>query len=388
MIEIAIDSEGLSAPAAAAAVNIENTASYSGQVNDQLYEADPGPPHRHSLRSQQLYGRCKEMLRLTQALARVSNGNGSEVVFLAGPSGSGKTILAEHLRDSITKSGGVFGVAAFHKYTRNHPHIAILQAFNDVCDVLIQTGDFDNFDAKRTIKEQLGGEAKFLKTIIPELASLLDDDVNRRITSTTGIQTFGRFKGACCRFLNALAASQNRPIVLLFDGLDSADQGSLQVMQSLITNGFLKHILIIGTCRNSDICNLGNSGTGGQQQPWPISTLNLAFFDMEGLIEFVRAALHQPAQDVTGLCEFLSLKTHGNPFHVHAIPPTFSKQRHHDVLPENRVGLGIWNRSMMWETRQAVLLHSYRTRSTILRCPFKAFFKLQHSWEIGLTPPL
>lgn len=324
MIEIANDSEGQSA---AVAAGIENAASSSGQRQDRPRENDAVAAHRQLLCPQRLYGRRKEMQCLTQALARVSNGHGSEVVFVTGPTGSGKTVLVEHLRSSIVKSGGVFGVAAFDKFTRNHPHSAILDAFNEVCNILVQTGDFDNFDARRTIKEQLGGEAKFVKTIIPQLASVLDDDVNRRAASNTGIQTFDRFKGACCRFLNALVASQNRHIVLLFDGLDSADQGSLQVMQSLITNPFSKRLLIIGTCRNSDICNLVNSGTEEQQQPpWPIITLNLAFLDMEAFIEFVSAALHKPSQDVTSLCEFLHLKTQGNPFHVMQFLHLFQSQ--------------------------------------------------------------
>lgn len=254
------------------------------------------------------YGRRDELRFLTQALSRCTTGNRSEVVIVQGPPGSGKTTLTNQLRSYVAKTGGCFAVGKFDRLRKNQPGVGIMEALNQICHLLLHNDDLETI--RRSLLFKLGGDASFLQALLPSLASVLDaDDIE---FSPSSLQAFPRLKGACRRFLNAVAAP-NRPIVLLFEDLDHAGVGCLQIIRSLITDEISRHVLILGTCRDAEVSKA--LIPGGEDQ-WGATRVALDGLSMDAITWMVSDTLRKPYGHVAPLSEFISKKTGGNPYFI------------------------------------------------------------------------
>jgi predicted ATPase len=82
------------------------------------------------------------------------------IVVLHGLSGSGKTSLVDTLREPVASSHGYFVAGKFFQPTMDvtqEPHSAIMAAFSDLCDLVLQSSDFDNQMAQYDSRSARGG---------------------------------------------------------------------------------------------------------------------------------------------------------------------------------------------------------------------------------------
>ena len=144
-------------------VNVSDTSDQQTLSNITECEAfDPwsGIGSWNSSEPQPLSGRSKEILTLLRAhqnllvcenrenlLVCENRALSKTVVVIHGLSGSGKTSLVDTLREPVAGSHGYFVAGKFFQPTMDvtqEPHSAIMAAFSDLCDLVLQSSDFND----------------------------------------------------------------------------------------------------------------------------------------------------------------------------------------------------------------------------------------------------
>ena len=222
-----------------------------------------------------LCGRTTETLTLLKAyqhILRNRNGPLSKALLVVhGESGSGKTSLVDSLRDPVSASHGYFCLGKFFQQSERggllvtqEPYSAILAAFSDLCDLVLQSSDFDN-RRRMQIQQALGADASLLARAISNLSPFLDDDVDDDahfgFFDTTNKAILTRFKTACQRFLHAMS-SERHPIVLFIDDVQWMDDGSRQLIKALLDDGELRNVLLIFAYRDEEAASIGDLFSG------------------------------------------------------------------------------------------------------------------------------
>jgi predicted ATPase len=189
-----------------------------------------------------LCGRTKETLTLLKAYQTVlQNRNealSKAVLVIHGESGTGKTSLVESaLRNPVSESNGYFCAGKFAQQCKwdgrllvsQEPYSAIMAAFSDLCDLVLQSSDFDS-RRRMEIQQALGTDASLLVGAISNLSPFLDANFDNQfgLLDTTNKTILARFKIACKRFLRAMSSDQH-PIVLFLDDIQWMDEGSRQL---------------------------------------------------------------------------------------------------------------------------------------------------------------
>ena len=62
----------------------------------------------------------------------------SEIILIDGLSGTGKSMLAESLRGPVTLNGHGFFTSGKFDQLRNEPYVALVEAFSEICDLVLQ----------------------------------------------------------------------------------------------------------------------------------------------------------------------------------------------------------------------------------------------------------
>ena len=192
-----------------------------------------------------LCGRGKERLSLLKAyLAMLECRHDAlckTVVVVHGTSGIGKTSLVEILRDPVTSSHGYFVAGKFCKPVEGvmqEPHSAVMAAFSDLCDLVLQSVDFDEC-RRMEIQEALGTDAELLVRAFSGLSPFLDVKAQLERVDPRSDSALAKFNAACRKFLNAMSSARH-PIVLFIDDVQWMDEGSRQLLETLLKDDEIK----------------------------------------------------------------------------------------------------------------------------------------------------
>ena len=190
-----------------------------------------------------LAGRSNETRTLLRAFQ--NRAASKTIVVLHGLSGSGKTSLVDTLREPVADSHGYFVAGKFFQPTMDtmqEPHSAVMAAFSDLCDLVLQSNDFDN-ETRVSIQKALGADANLLVRAISNLSSFLDGDSHLdRFDAHEDAGVLAKFKLACMRFLNVMSSARH-PVVLFLDDIQWMDDGSRQLINTMLDDDNWKTLL-------------------------------------------------------------------------------------------------------------------------------------------------
>ncbi len=183
-------------------------------------------------------GRQKERAELSRRLDQLPSGSGA-LVLIGGEPGIGKTRLAEETaaeanrKDFRTLVGRCYDVDAPPPYL---PFVEILEAASREVD-------------KETFRMALGESAGEIAKVMPQLRNLYDDippsldlppEQERRYLFNSIVEFVRR-------------ASSTRPLVVLLDDLQWADESSLSLLRTVAQHLKDIPVLLIGTYRNVEL---------------------------------------------------------------------------------------------------------------------------------------
>lgn len=263
-----------------------------------------------------LYGREAEIAALHHALDRVKDTGSSELVLISGYAGVGKSSVISKLHTFLSFSSAVVASGKFDQFRADVPYSTITQAFSGVITRLLGLSDAELLSWRARLITALGDQGQLMVNLIPKLELIIGEQ--QPVSHIEAFDHQGRFQRLFNRFI-AVFARDNHPLVLILDDLQWIDAATLDLLEALLTNRELRHVLVVGAYRDNEVgrdhplwatlLRMRSSSVRRQE-------ISLASLTLPSLGSVVADALSQTPAEVEGLAELVYEKTEGNPFYA------------------------------------------------------------------------
>jgi PAS domain S-box-containing protein len=268
----------------------------------------------HLLIPEKLYGRSREIDTLLGSFDRVVAGGVPELVLVCGYSGIGKSSVVNELQKMLVLPRGLFASGKFDQYKRDIPCATLAQAFQGLIRFLLGKSEAELQNWRRSFGEALGSNGRLIVDLVPELKLIIGEQPPLPVLPPQEAQ--GRFQMVFRRFIGVFARPEH-PLALFLDDLQWIDAATLDLIEDLLTQADVKHLLLIGAYRDNEV-NVGHplmrkleaiQGAGALVRQIALSPLT-----QKDLGELIADALHCLPDQVMQLARLLHEKTGGNPF--------------------------------------------------------------------------
>ena len=263
---------------------------------------------------EQLYGRACEIDTLLGAFERVVTSGTPELVLVSGYTGIGKSSVVNELHKVLVPSRSLFASGKFDQYKRDIPYATLAQAFQSLIRHLLGQSEAELDSWRAALHEALEPNGRLMVDLVPALTLLIGDQPPVPELAPQDAQR--RFQLVFRRFIGVFAR-QDRPLALFLDDLQWLDAGTLAVLDDLLTQRDVPHVLLIGAYRENEVDaahplrrtldTIRASGARVQE----ISLVPLARHDVGQLLA---DALRCTPARVAPLAQLVHNKTAGNPF--------------------------------------------------------------------------
>lgn len=198
---------------------------------------------------QRLYGRDKPLETLMDCFERVARG-GRELMLVAGKAGVGKSALVQSLYRPLTGERGHFASGKFGQYQRDIPYRAISAAVRELVEELVALEEVELDGWKQRIQQAVEPNGQLLVDLIPEVEWLIGPQpsvvpMEPSQAQLVQMKVFREFIGVCC--------GPGRPLVLFVDDLQWADPASLRLLEGLLTDELIAHLLVLGAYGDNEL---------------------------------------------------------------------------------------------------------------------------------------
>jgi PAS domain S-box-containing protein len=263
---------------------------------------------------EKLYGREREVEVLIAAFEQVVAQGTAELVLVSGYSGVGKSSVVNELQKVLVPARALFAAGKFDQFKRDVPYATLAQAFQTLIHQILVKSEPEVAAWRHALTEALGPNGQLMVNLIPELEFV----VGRQppVADLPPHEARGRFQSVFRRFLGAFARPEH-PLALFLDDLQWLDTATLELLEHLVADPELRHVLLIGAYRDNEVSSFhplmrtlaANREVGAKTKRIVLSPLSLA--DVGRL---VADALRCKQEAAYPLAELIHQKTAGNPF--------------------------------------------------------------------------
>ncbi|MBA3660949.1 MAG: AAA family ATPase [Gammaproteobacteria bacterium] len=266
--------------------------------------------------SQRLYGREMQVNALLDAFDRTIAG-GRECILISGNAGIGKSSLVHEIDKPITKNKGFFISGKYDQFKRNIPFSAVIEAFRQLVQNWLTEPEEKIIVLRNELQNLVGKSGQVLIDIIPELEHIIGPQPKALTLDPT--QTQNRFMILFRGFIQVFA-SKNHPLVLFLDDLQWVDNGSLKLIEMLLTDPQIRYLLVIGSYRDNEVTAdhplLINLREINKSNITTIKTIDLAPLNVKDLTDLIFDSINGEYLRDEQLANLVFKKTGGNPFFV------------------------------------------------------------------------
>jgi PAS domain S-box-containing protein len=262
---------------------------------------------------EKLYGRAREIETLLACFDRINNG-AAELVLVSGYSGIGKSSVVNELHRVLVGPRGLFASGKFDQYKRDIPYSTLAQAFQSLIRPLLGKSDPELAGWREAFREALGPNGRLIIDLVPELKLIVGDQPPAPELPPRDAQR--RFQLVFRRFL-AVFARPEHPLALFLDDLQWLDSATLDLLEDLLTQPDVRHLMLIGAYRDNEVNSahpLIRKLDAIRKAGGVVHEIILAPLAREDLGQLMGDALHCEPERVTALAELVHEKTAGNPF--------------------------------------------------------------------------
>ena len=247
-------------------------------------------------------GRETERSALSRMLERALGGDGG-VVMIEGALGVGKTRIAAEFAAEASARGFVTLVGSCYDRENSLP-------FNPFVEILESA--MAQSTSQEAFRTALGNDAGEMARLMPQLRRLFPDippplelspEQSRRILFNAVVELLGR-------------TAANGPMLLLFEDLHWADEGTLSLLNHIARSISKLPVLMLGTFRDNEIDSSGPLAQTLDEllRIHMLERINLRGLPQSGVVEMIRALSgKEPPQAVVNL---IFSGTDGNPFFI------------------------------------------------------------------------
>ena len=199
---------------------------------------------------EKLYGREREIETLLTAFDRVVAEGTSELVLVSGFSGVGKSSVVGELQKMLVPQQGLFGAGKFDQFRRDIPYATIAQAFQGLIRPLLSNSDAALAPWREALQEAVGQNGQLIVNLVPELALIIGEQ--SPVPEVPLQDQQARFQLVFRRFLGVFARPEH-PLVVFIDDLQWLDPATLDLIEYLVTDPEVKHLLLVGAYRDNEV---------------------------------------------------------------------------------------------------------------------------------------
>ena len=263
---------------------------------------------------ERLYGRAREIETMLACFNRIARRGTVELVLVSGYSGIGKSSVVNELHRVLVQSRGLFASGKFDQYKRDIPYSTLAQAFQSLIRPLLGKSDPELAGWREAFREALGSNGRLIIDLAPELKLIVGDQ--SPVPELPPRDAQRRFQLVFRRFLAVFARPQH-PLALFLDDLQWLDSATLDLLEDLLTQPDVQHLMLIGAYRNNEVNSahpLIRKLEAIRKAGAVVHEIVLAPLTRENLGRLIGDALHCEPERATALAELIHEKTAGNPF--------------------------------------------------------------------------
>lgn len=262
---------------------------------------------------EQLYGRAREIAMLLAAVDRVLANGRPELVLVSGYSGIGKSSIVNDLHKLLVPPRGLFSSGKFDQYKRDIPYATLAQAFQSLVHRLLGRHEEDLGKWREAFQEALGPNALLMTDLVPALKRIIGEQPPIAELSPQDAQR--RFQLVFGRFVTVFARPEH-PLVLFLDDLQWLDTATLDLIEYLLIQSDVRHLMLIGAYRDNELDSyhpLMRKLEAIRQAGATVQDIVLAPLVRDDLERLIADSLHCEPAHVRPLAELVHEKTDGNP---------------------------------------------------------------------------
>lgn len=263
---------------------------------------------------EKLYGRAREIETLLTAFDRVVAGGRPELVLVSGYSGIGKSAVVNELHKPLVPPRGLFASGKFDQYKRDIPYATLAQAFQSLTRPLLSKSEEELTQWRNALHEALDPNGQLMVNLVPELKAIIGEQPP--VPELPEREAKGRFHLVFRRFIRVFARPEH-PLALFLDDLQWLDAATLHLIEDLLTQPDLKHLLLIGAYRDNEVDSthpLMRKLQAMRQAGALLQDIVLAPLTRENLQQLIADSLHCEPGHAESLANLVYDKTTGNPF--------------------------------------------------------------------------
>ncbi len=280
---------------------------------------DPFPQGAHDssdrlLIPEKLYGREREIDVLLAAFDWVVAQGTPELVLVSGYSGVGKSSVVNELHKVLVPPRGLFASGKFDQYKRDIPYATLAQAFQALIRPILVKSEAEVGHWRHALQDALGPNGQLIVNLIPELEFLIGKQPT--VPDLPPQDARNRFQLVFRRFLGAFARPEH-PLALFLDDLQWLDSATLELLERLITDPNVQHLMLIGAYRDNEVSSthpLTRTLAAIRKSGASMQEIVLAPLGLDDVGRLVTDALHCERDSAGPLAQLLHEKTGGNPF--------------------------------------------------------------------------
>ena len=264
---------------------------------------------------EKLYGRARDVETLRAAFDRVVHSGAPELVLVSGYSGIGKSSVVHELHKALVPPRALFAAGKFDQYKRDIPYSTLAQAFQRLIRPLLTKSDDELGRWRDALLEALGPNGQLMVDLVPDLKVIVGDQPVVPELPPQDAQR--RFQLVFRRFLGVFARPEH-PLALFLDDLQWLDVATLDLLQDLMIQGDVQHLLLIGAYRDNEVTAAhplmrrleAIRGTDGA----PVQEITLAPLGRDDVCQLIEDSLYCDAGRAAPLAQLVHEKSAGNPF--------------------------------------------------------------------------
>src|SRR5579859_3188512 len=263
---------------------------------------------------EKLYGRESEIADLLTAFDRVVAGDRPELVLVSGYSGVGKSSVVNELQKALVPPRALFASGKFDQYKRGIPYSTLAQAFQSLIRPILGRSAAELHHWRGTLKDALGPNAGLIVNLVPELQLIIGEPP--AVPDIPLQEAQRRFQLVMRRFIGVFARPEH-PLVLFLDDLQWLDSATLDLIEDLLVQSDLRHLMLIGAYRDNEVDALhplARKLEAIKRAGVPVLEIVLAPLTALDLGCLIADSLRCEREQAAALAALVHEKTAGNPF--------------------------------------------------------------------------
>jgi PAS domain S-box-containing protein len=261
---------------------------------------------------ERLYGREGEIASLHAAFDRVVAAGGPELVLIAGQPGVGKSAIVYELHRALPPKRGLFASGKFDQYKHDIPYASLAEALSNLIRPLLAKSETELATWRDALTAGLSPNGALMVTLVPDLEHVIGPQPPVAELPPRDAQR--RFQLVFRRLLGVFARPEH-PLALFLDDLQWLDAATLDLLEDLLTQPDLRHLLLIGAYRDDEVAvthPLMQRLTAIRQAGGRVQVIVLKPLGLEDINRIVAGTLR--CGSARPLARLVHEKTAGNPF--------------------------------------------------------------------------